>query len=95
MAVLIGSGLQIVALDMYQDNMNSREPYIKRVYASHAQVSWYDLAEWLACEAPCFAARRRRFSGSCRRKHEKENEEAQKSPRTETETRVASSRNTC
>ena len=38
MAVLIGSGLQIVALDMYQDNMNSREPYIKRVYASHAQV---------------------------------------------------------
>ena len=38
MAVLIGSGLQIVALDMYQDNMNSREPYIKRIYASHAQV---------------------------------------------------------
>ena len=38
MEVLIGSGLQIVALDMYQDNMNSREPYIKRIYASHAQV---------------------------------------------------------
>ena len=38
MAVLIGSGLQIVALDMYQDNMNSRAPYIKRIYASHAQV---------------------------------------------------------
>ena len=38
MAVLIGSGLQIAALDMYQDNINSREPYLKRIYASHAQV---------------------------------------------------------
>ena len=38
MAVLIGSGLQIAALDMYQDNMNSRAPYIKRIHASHAQV---------------------------------------------------------
>ena len=38
MVVLIGSGLLIVALDMYQDNMNSRAPYIKRIYASYAQV---------------------------------------------------------
>ena len=38
MAVLVGSGLQIAALDMYQDNVNSRAPYIKRIYASHAQV---------------------------------------------------------
>ena len=38
MAVLIGSGLQIAALDMYQDNIHSREPYLKRIYASHAQV---------------------------------------------------------
>ena len=38
MAVLVGSGLQIAALDMYQDNINSRAPYIKRIYASHAQV---------------------------------------------------------
>ena len=38
MAVLVGSGLQIAALDMYQDNTNSRAPYIKRIYASHAQV---------------------------------------------------------
>ena len=38
MAVLIGSGLQIAALDMYQDNIHSRAPYIQRIYASHAQV---------------------------------------------------------
>ena len=38
MVVLVGSGLQIVALDIYQDNINGRAPYSKRIYASHAQV---------------------------------------------------------
>ena len=38
MAVLIGSGLQLAALDIYQDNINGRAPYSKRIYASHAQV---------------------------------------------------------
>ena len=38
MAILIGSGLQIAALNMYQDNINSKVSYIKRIYSSHAQV---------------------------------------------------------
>ena len=76
MAVLIGSGLQIVALDMYQDNMNSREPHIKRIYASHAQVVCLALSLFLlhmhdvvimltASSAGCRPGQRlRRFCGN-------------------------------
>ena len=65
MAVLVGSGLQIAALDMYQDNINSRAPYIKRIYASHAQVVCLALSLFLLHMHDVVIIRNMRNAESC------------------------------